>query len=143
MKDIKTTKDVIDYVLDYFSTHARSLDHEEGMCMYNGVNSGHCAFAICCTDPEVDLKQYECQASSDVFKFTSLSILKPEFRRLRTSASGKFLSYEDLTRAHTGFWDSIQSLHDSPGHWNPKPGSNGNVLTKVGEDYVSKLRRDW
>lgn len=110
---MKSKVEIIKYIKEHFSQNPRSKDGH--LCRYNGPNGEHCAFAICCKDPEV-LSVYENKRAFDVLSYLGFEILKEEFM------------VKDPY-----FWNSIQEFHDDDQLW------NGMQLTERGEQNFQGL----
>lgn len=109
-----TTHEIIDYIAGYYNLDNRSTDAPKIMCVYNGPDGKHCAFALMCIDSTL---LEEGKNASAILRLNSDSILKPEFRGYSPE-----------------FYDDVQRLHDCSENWT-KTG-----LSPEGEDKVAALK---
>jgi hypothetical protein len=112
---MKSKLEVIDYIVDYFSSNPRSLN-SKGYCAYHGENGSRCAFSLCCKEG-VDLSRHEGRAATSVLRINGFDILKDEFK------------IED-----SDFWDDVQEMHDTDRFW-----KNGKI-SEEGGGYVNYLK---
>jgi len=128
----KTTHEIIDEIAAHYNLGNRSIMGEKALvdgkmvdlCVYNGIDRRHCAFAYMMIDPSIIKKEDEkntCYVIIDHYAYSDADlILKEEFR-----------GYD------TKFYRSIQMLHDQEEHW------TNEGLSELGKEYVKQIKIDY
>lgn len=95
----KTAHEIIDETASFYNLSNRSVE-SDGVCLYNGPEGKHCAFARMCTEP-LKLKETNYGGKMAVeLILEDANILKEEYRGQRPS-----------------FYSVLQRLHDSKSFW--------------------------
>ncbi len=122
----KTKHQIIDEIAAHYNLGNRSVqpssDARPGfppLCLYNGPNGTHCAFAYMMINP-LDAEQLNSATAREILNEFGESVLKEEFRGHQPD-----------------FYVDIQRLHDTSTNWTETG------LSDKGKQYVDKLKTSW
>lgn len=117
-----TKIEIIDYVVNHFSTHPRAVMLDKG-CSYLTEDGRRCAHSICLTDEALDnLKDEELDSSA-----ASHIIAR----------YGDIIHKEEMRGHDYLFWNAVQSLHDFSLNWEDQE------LSKIGRNNVDLLKEQY
>lgn len=121
-----TEEEIVLETIEYYTKYPRSVGRDGG-CMYLNNDGAMCAFGRC-MDVDSLKVAHDCEVNNPdgvtidrllyLLDIENLDVLlKPEYR------------------GHsTGFWENLQTLHDSPRLW----ASNGEGLKEEGKKFVKE-----